>query len=42
MKMCMLVYHSARINFDRIAAFLETFCIAGYGVCIISFSYNFQ
>ena len=47
--MRMWVFDGARINFDRITAFLTTcksfkatFCIVGYGICVINFSYNFQ
>ena len=45
--MCMCVFDEARINFDRITAyrtlsFQATFCIVGYGVCVIDSSYSFQ
>ena len=47
MKMRMWVFDGARINFDRIMAFLTlsflaAFCIVGYGVCEINFFYSFQ
>ena len=47
LKMCMWVFDGARINFDRITvfrtySFSATFCIEGYGVCVINSSYSFQ
>ena len=45
--MCMRVFDGAKINFDIITAFQTwsfwaTFCIVGYGVCVINSSYSFQ
>ena len=47
-KTCIWIFDVARIKFDRkkrpfkLSRIWQVFCLVGYGICVIIFSYNFQ